>query len=153
MGYQPYYLVMAFFKEEKMAQVVLRDLKQMQADKLIEIEQAATLRRDAGTGLHVIDDTTAGGNDWTTGTDGIIGTILKTLTGPEGLAAEHTPTAAEASAFADQLFYRLSRVLLSGDSCLLLIIQAPWKTKLEDILASAEPEEVMIEAMQTEAAR
>lgn len=150
MSYQPDYLVMAFFREEKMAQVVLRDLQQMQVDKLIEIEQTATLRRDAGTGLHLIDDAPAGDNAWATGTGGIIGAILKAMTGPEGLAAEHRPTAAEASAFADQFFYRLSRALLPGDSCLLLVIQAQWKTRLEDILALAKPEEVLIEAMQVE---
>lgn len=152
MSHHPDYFVMALFKEEKMAQVILRDLKQMQADKLIEIEQAATFHRDAGTGLHFIDDATAGGNDWATGTGGIIGTILNALTGPEGLAAEHHPTTAEASAFADQFFYRLSRVLLPGTSCLLLVVQTQWKTKLEAILAPAEPEEVLIEAMQVETA-
>lgn len=149
MSHQPGYLVMAFFKEEKMAQVVLHDLQQMQADQLIEIEQAATLRRDAGTGLHLIDDAIAA-NDWATGMGGIIGAILKALTGPEGLAAEHRLTAAEASAFADQFFYRLSRALLPGDSCLLLVVQDRWKIRLEAILAPAEPEEVLIEAMQVE---
>lgn len=150
MSHQADYLVMAFFKEEKMAQVVLHDLRQMQADQLIEIEQAATLRRDAGTGLHFIDDAPAGGNAWATGTGGIIRAILKVMTGPEGLAAEHRPTADEASAFADRFFYRLGRALLPGDSCLLLVIQAQWKTRLEEILAPAEPEEVLIEAMQVE---
>ena len=80
----PVQLVVAAFQEEKAADQALKDLKAAQREKLIEIQDAAVIRRDENNKLHIKETADPGGGKGAAA-GGAIGAVIGLIGGPPGV--------------------------------------------------------------------
>ena len=136
----PVQVIVAAFNDEQGAENALRKLKEAKKEKLIGIQDAAMLRRDAGGKLHIKETTDMrGGKGAVIG--GVVGAVAGLLAGPLVLA-----TAAGAligglaaklrdSGFPDERLKMLGKALTPGTSALIAVIEHKWVEEYEQALA------------------
>jgi uncharacterized membrane protein len=140
--------VLATFIEEKRAASLMRDTMQMQADRLIAVQNAAILRRDGDANVY-FEDAASQGKSQVAVTGGIFAAIYEALTALDEMAVNNeSPAYLSLPDFANRLVYTLGKALRPGTSMLLLIIEPQAQAAVEKLLAQAEAEEVIIEAME-----
>ena len=118
----------------------MRKLKEAKKEKLIGIQDAAILRRDAGGKLHIKEtEDMRGGRGAIIG--GVVGAVAGLLAGPLVLA-----TAAGAligglaaklrdSGFPDERLKMLGKALTPGTSAIIAVIEHKWVAEYEKALA------------------
>src|SRR5215469_9181643 len=136
----PVQVIVAAFNDEHGAENALRELKEAKKEKLIAIQDAAILRRDAGGKLHIKETADIrGGRGAIIG--GVVGAVAGLLAGPLVLA-----TAAGAligglaaklrdSGFPDERLKMLGKALTPGTSAIIAVIEHKWVAEYEQALA------------------
>ena len=136
----PVQVIVAAFDDEHGAEKALQELKEARKEKLIGIQDAAILWRDAGGKLHIKETTDMrGGKGAVIG--GVIGAVAGVLAGPLVLA-----TAAGAligglaaklrdSGFPDERLKMLGKALTPGTSAIIAVIEHRWVAEYEQALA------------------
>ncbi len=136
----PVQVIVAAFNDEHGAENALRELKEAKKEKLIGIQDAAILRRDAGGKLHIKETADMrGGRGAIIG--GVVGAVAGLLAGPLVLA-----TAAGAligglaaklrdSGFPDERLKMLGKALTPGTSAIIAVIEHKWLAEYEQALA------------------
>ena len=144
MSDNPMQLIVAAFQDEGTAKAALKELKQAQKDKVIKIENAAVLRRDAKGKLHIKETHDMGGGKGAAlgGVGGAaIGLIAGTaLAGPAIFGALIGGLVAKLrdSGFSDKRLESLGESLKPGSSAIVAVVEHTWVAKVEEALAEAE---------------
>jgi uncharacterized membrane protein len=139
----PVQLIVAAFKEEGGADAALAELKEIKKEKIINIQDAAVLRKDSQGKLHVneIGDMTGtrGG-----AVGGVVGAGLGILSGGAtlaltGIGAVVGGLAAKLrdSGFNDQRLRTIGSGLTPSSSALVAVIEHAWVTEIERELQAA----------------
>ena len=136
----PVQVIVAAFDDEHGAEKALKELKEARKEKLIGIQDAAILRRDAGGKLHIKETADMrGGKGAVIG--GVVGAVAGLVAGPLVLA-----TAAGAligglaaklrdSGFPDERLKMLGESLTPGTSAIVAVIEHKWVAEVERALA------------------
>jgi uncharacterized membrane protein len=138
----PVQMIVAAFQDERGADHALEELKRAKKDKLVDIKDAAVLRKDLGGDLHIND---TGDMTGTRGgvIGGAVGVGLAVLTGGAalpllGLGAATGGIAAKLrdSGFEDDRLRKLGTGLKPGSSALVAVIEHNWVDAAESQLRS-----------------
>lgn len=153
----PVELVVAAFKEEHGAENVLKELKEAKKEKLIGIQDAAVIRRDQNSKIHISETgDMRGGRGAAIGA--VVGGAIGLLTGPGaiitgavgatigGLAAKLRD-----SGFPDDRLREIGQALEPGTSAIVAVIEHTWVADLEQELA-AQGAQVMTESIKADIA-
>src|SRR5512139_565823 len=143
MSETPIQLIVAAFKDEKAAKEALKVLKQAQKEKLIKIENAAVLHKDAKGKLHIQETADMGGKKGAT-LGGVAGAAIGLIAGPALLV----PAAVGAlvggltaklrdSGFSDQRLKALGENLKPGSSAIIAVVEHKWVAEVEKAMAEA----------------
>src|SRR6266567_4017494 len=111
----PVQVIVAAFNDEHGAEKALQALKEARKEKLIGIQDAAILRRDAGGKLHIKETA-----DMRGGKGAVIG----------GVAAKLRD-----SGFPDERLKMLGKALTPGTSAIIAVIEHRWVAEYEQALA------------------
>jgi uncharacterized membrane protein len=139
----PVQLIVAAFQDENGAEVALNELKAAKKEKLVNIKDAAILRKDAKGELHVRE---TGDMTGTRGgvIGGVVGAGLGILTGGASLAIMGAGAAVGALAaklrdggFKDDRLRQLGAGLKPGSSAIVAVIEHTWVRELEADLQRA----------------
>jgi len=144
MSDNPVQLVVAAFKDEESAKAALKELKQIQKERLIKIENAAVLRRDQKGKLHITETQDMGGGKGAA-LGGVGGAAIGLIAGPALLV----PAAVGAlvggltaklrdSGFSNQRLETLGESLQPGTSAIVAVVEHTWVGEVEQALAEAE---------------
>jgi uncharacterized membrane protein len=153
----PVQLIVAAFQDEGGADAALAQLKEIKKDKIINIKDAAVLRKDSQGKLNVneIGDMT-GARGGVIG--GVVGAALGVLSGGATLAIAGLGAAAGGlaaklrdSGFNDERLRRIGSGLTPGSSALVAVIEHSWVTEIEREL-QAIGAEVVTEAIAADVA-
>jgi uncharacterized membrane protein len=153
----PVELIVAAFGEEKAADAALKELKSAKRAGLIDIVDAAVIRRDEKNKLHIKEtgDLT-GGQGAMFG--GALGLILGIIAGPGALLAGATgaliggiASKLRDSGFSNERLKEIGDALKPGTSAIIALVEHKWVSKLEDLMAEAGAD-VMTEALKEEIA-
>jgi uncharacterized membrane protein len=153
----PVQLIVAAFQDEKGADNALAQLKEAKKDKLVNIKDAAVLRKDEKGELHVseIGDMT-GARGGVIG--GVVGAGLAIVTGGATLALAGLGAGAGAlaaklrdSGFKDERLQKIGAGLKPGSSAIIAVIEHTWVTELEQELQKAGAE-IVVEAIAADVA-
>jgi uncharacterized membrane protein len=137
----PVQLIVAAFQDEKSAAEALRVLKQARREKLIGIQNAAVLRKDAKGKLHIQETADMGGGKGAT-IGGIAGAAIGLIAGPAllvpaavgalvgGLAAKLSD-----SGFSDERLKALGENLKPGSSAIVAVVEHTWVDEVEQAMA------------------
>jgi uncharacterized membrane protein len=151
MSDNPIQLVVAAFQDEASAKEALQDLKQAQREKLIKIENAAVLRKDAKGKLHIKETQDMGGGRGAA-LGGVGGAAIGLIAGPAlavpvavgalvgGLAAKLRD-----SGFSNQRLEALGQSLQPGTSAIVAVVEHTWVGEVEEALAQAEADMITAE--------
>lgn len=140
----PIQLIVAAFNDEEAAKEALKALKQAQKEKLIKIENAAVLHKDAKGNLHIKETADMGGKKGAT-LGGLAGAVIGLIAGPVLLV----PAAVGAlvggltaklrdSGFEDARLQALGEGLKPGSSAIVVIFEHTWVNEVEKVLAQAK---------------
>jgi len=140
----PIQLIVAAFNDEKTAKEALKALKQAQKEKLIKIENAAVLHKDAKGKLHIKETADMGGKKGAT-LGGVAGAAIGLIAGPALLV----PVAVGAlvgglsaklrdSGFSDARLQGLGEGLKPGSSAIVAVVEHTWVDEVKQALAQAE---------------
>jgi uncharacterized membrane protein len=140
----PIQLIVAAFNDEKAAREALKALKRAQKEKLIKIENAAVLHKDAKGKLHIKETADMGGKKGAT-LGGVAGAVIGLIAGPALLV----PAAVGAlvggltaklrdSGFEDARLQALGEGLKPGSSAIVAIFEHTWVDEVEKVLAQAQ---------------
>jgi uncharacterized membrane protein len=144
MNDNPLQLVVAAFKDEASAKAALKELKQVQKEKLIRIENAAVLRKDQKGKLHITETHDMGGGKGAA-LGGVGGAAIGLIAGPAlvvpaavgalvgGLAAKLRD-----SGFSNQRLETLGEGLQPGTSAIVAVVEHTWVGEVEDALAEIQ---------------
>jgi uncharacterized membrane protein len=144
MSDNPVQLVVAAFKDEASAKAALKELKQVQKEKLIRIENAAVLRKDQKGKLHITETHDMGGGKGAA-LGGVGGAAIGLIAGPAlvvpaavgalvgGLAAKLRD-----SGFSNQRLETLGEGLQPGTSAIVAVVEHTWVGEVEDALAEIQ---------------
>ena len=139
----PVQVIVAAFQDEKSANLALKELKRARREKLIGIQNAAVLRKDAKGKLHIKETADMGGGKGAA-LGGVAGAAIGILAGPAllvpaavgalvgGLAAKLRD-----SGFSDQRLKTIGESLEPGSSAIIAIVEHKWVAKVEQELAEA----------------
>ncbi|CUS04280.2 protein of unknown function [Candidatus Promineifilum breve] len=154
MSNMPHHVIVASFSAETGADEALKELKLLQGEKLLEIVDAAVLRRDTRDRIHVQEVHDVGGGKGAVA-GGIFGAAVAVLAGPVGLvlgaaggallgglAAKHVDMGLPN----DQL-KNLAETLEPGTSMLVAIIEHEWLGNMKDALHNSGARVLMAEAL------
>ena len=153
----PVQLLIAAFQDESGADASLAVLKEAKKEKLVNIKDAAVLRKDTGGKLHVneIGDMT-GTRGGVVG--GVVGAGLGILTGGAALALMGVGAVAGGlaaklrdSGFNDDRLKRLGQSLKPGSSAIVAVIEHTWIAEAQAELEKAGAE-VITEAIEADIA-
>ena len=153
----PVQLIVAAFQDEKGADNALEELKKAKKEKLVNIKDAAVLRKDEKGSLHVseIGDMT-GTRGGVIG--GVVGAGLAIITGGATLALTGLGAAAGGlaaklrdSGFKDERLRRLGEGLKPGSSAIVAVIEHTWVKELEAELEKAGAE-ILVEEIAADVA-
>jgi uncharacterized membrane protein len=137
----PVQLIVAAFQDEKSAAEALRVLKQARREKLIGIQNAAVLRKDAKGKLHIQETADMGGGKGAT-IGGVAGAAIGLIAGPAllvpaavgalvgGLAAKLSD-----SGFSDERLKALGENLKPGSSAIVAVVEHTWVDEVEQAMA------------------
>lgn len=135
----PMQVVIAAFKDEKSADEALKGLKEAKRAGLIDIKDAAVLRRDAKDKLHIKETGDMGGGKGTA-LGAVAGGVIGLLAGPVilagaagaligGLAAKLRD-----SGFSNERLNQLGQGLKPGSSAIVAVIELSWVDKVRQEL-------------------
>jgi uncharacterized membrane protein len=139
----PVELIVAAFQDEKSAAEALKVLKQARREKLIDIQNAAVLRKDAKGKLHIQETADMGGGKGAT-LGGIAGAAIGLIAGPAllvpaavgalvgGLAAKLRD-----SGFSNERLQTLGENLQPGSSAIVAVVEHRWVAEVEQAMAEA----------------
>ena len=147
----PIQLVVAAFQDEQTAKAALKELKKAQKAKLIQIENAAVLRKDEKGKLHIKETGDMGGGKGAAlgGVGGAaIGLIAgATLAVPAVVGALVGGLVAKLrdSGFSDARLQAIGEGLTPGSSAIIAVVEHRWVGKLEEALAELEVDLLTLE--------
>lgn len=157
MSNKPHQVIVASFSSEAGADEALKELKTLRREKLLEIDEAAVLRRDRRDRIHIneIDDM-GGGKGAMAG--GVVGATIALLAGPAGLVLSAATGALLGGLAAKQVdtglpnnqLKNLAETLEPGTSMLVAIIEHRWLGDVKEALGKSGARVVMAEAMRKE---
>src|SRR5512139_432552 len=136
-------LIVAAFKDEKAAKEALKVLKQAQKEKLIKIENAAVLHKDAKGKLHINETADIGGRKGAS-LGGVAGAAIGLIAGPAllvpaavgalvgGLTAKLRDTG-----FSDARLKAIGDGLKPGSSAIIAVVEHSWVAQVETAMAEA----------------
>jgi uncharacterized membrane protein len=139
----PVQLIVAAFQDEDSAAEALRVLKEAQRERLIGIQNAAVLRKDAKGKLHIKETADMGGGKGAA-LGGVAGAAIGLLAGPAllvpaavgalvgGLAAKLRD-----SGFSDERLKALGNELKPGSSAIVAVVEHRWVDEVERAMAEA----------------
>lgn len=139
----PVQLIVAAFQDEGSAAEALRVLKEARRERLIGIQNAAVLRKDAKGKLHIKETADMGGGKGAT-IGGVAGAAIGLLAGPAllvpaavgalvgGLAAKLSD-----SGFSDERLKALGNELKPGSSAIVAVVEHTWVDEVERAMAEA----------------
>lgn len=138
----PVQLVVAAFQEESAADQALKELKSAQREKLIDIQDAAVIRRDEKNKLHIKETADPGGGKGAAA-GGAIGAIIGLIGGPAGVAVGAAAGALVGgvtakvvdSGIPDDRLEKIGEGLTPGTSAIVAIIEHTWVEEVEKQLA------------------
>lgn len=144
MSETPIQLIVVAFKDEKAAAEALKSLKRVQKEKLIKIENAAVLHKDAKGKLHIKETADMGGKKGAT-LGGVAGAAIGVIAGPALLV----PAAVGAliggltaklrdSGFSDARLQALGDGLKPGSSAIVAVVEHTWVDQVKAALGEAE---------------
>lgn len=147
----PIQLVVAAFQDEKTAKAALNELKKAQRAKLIQIENAAVLRKDEKGKLHIKETGDMGGRKGAA-LGGVGGAAIGLVAG----AALVVPAVVGAlvgglvaklrdSGFSDARLQAIGEGLTPGSSAIIAVVEHQWVGKLEEALAEIEVDLLTLE--------
>jgi uncharacterized membrane protein len=153
----PVQLIVAAFQTETGAEEALKDLKEAKKEKLVNVKDAAILRKDAQGELHIRET-----GDMTGGRGGMIGGVvgagLGIITGGAtfalaGLGAAAGGLAAKLrdSGFKDDRLRKLGQGLKPSSSAIVAVIEHTWVADAEAHLRQAGAQ-VVVESISTDIA-
>ena len=153
----PVELIVAAFGEEKAAKAALKELKAAKRAKLIDIVDAAVIRRDQKDKLHIQETgDLSGGQGAMFG--GALGLTLGILAGPGALVAGAAgaliggiASKLRDSGFSNERLKTIGESLKPGSSAIIAIVEHKWVADLENLMAEAGAD-VMTEALKEEIA-
>jgi uncharacterized membrane protein len=137
----PVQLVVAAFQEEDAANAALKELKALKKEKLIGIQNAAVIRKDAKGKIHIKETADMGGGKGSV-IGGVAGAAIGLIAGPAlvvpaavgalvgGLAAKLRD-----SGFSDQRLKTLGEGLQPGTSAIVAVVEHKWVEQLEAAMA------------------
>jgi len=139
MSDNPMQIVVAAFNDEKTADAALKALKQAKKEGVIDIKDAAVLRRDAKNKLHIKEIGDMSGRKGTV-LGGVTGGVIGLLAGPVvlagavgalvgGLAAKLRD-----SGFSNQRLQQLGDSLKPGSSAIIAVVEHVWVAAVEKAL-------------------
>jgi uncharacterized membrane protein len=155
----PVELIVAAFQDENGAEEALQELRQAKKERLIGIQDAAVIRRDANDKVHIKDVRDVGGGKGAVA-GAVIGTAIALLSGPAGivlggavgaLVGGLTAKAVDTGLPNDRL-KELSEALKPGTSAIVAVIEHRWVTDIEEAMAEAGAA-VMREALKADIAK
>jgi uncharacterized membrane protein len=140
----PIQLIVAAYKDEKAAGEALKALKQAQKEKLIKIENAAVLHKDAKGKLHIKETADMGGKKGAA-LGGVAGAAIGAIAG----AALVVPVAVGAliggltaklrdSGFEDARLQQIGEGLKPGSSAIVAVVEHIWVDQVKKAMAEAE---------------
>jgi uncharacterized membrane protein len=153
----PVELIVAAFGEEKAAKAALKELKAAKRANLIDIVDAAVIRRDEKNKLHIKEtgDLT-GGQGAMFG--GALGLTLGILAGPGALVAGATgaliggiASKLRDSGFSNKRLAEIGEALKPGTSAIVAVVEHKWVGELESLMAEAGAD-VLTETLKEEIA-
>jgi len=139
----PVQLIVAAFQDEKSADMALKELKQARREKLIGIENAAVIRKDQKSKLHIKETADMGGGKGAA-LGGVAGAAIGLIAGPAllvpaavgalvgGLAAKLRD-----SGFSDERLKTIGDSLEPGSSAIIAVVEHKWVAQVEKELAEA----------------
>jgi uncharacterized membrane protein len=139
----PVQLIIAAFRDEKAAKHALGVLKDAQREKLIKIDNAAVLRKDAKGKLHIKETADMGGGKGAA-LGGVAGAAIGVIAGPAllvpaavgalvgGLAAKLRD-----SGFSDARLKAVGENLTPGSSAIIAVVEHRWVAEVEKALNEA----------------
>jgi uncharacterized membrane protein len=147
----PIQLVVAAFQDEQTAKAALKELKNAQKAKLIQIENAAVLRKDEKGKLHIKETGDMGG-----GKGAALGGVGGAAIGLVAGAALAVPAVVGAlvgglvaklrdSGFSDARLQAIGEGLTPGSSAIIAVVEHKWVGKLEEALAELEVDLLTLE--------
>jgi uncharacterized membrane protein len=144
MSHIPVELVIAVFENEQAASQALETLNRLHKEQLVEIGDAAVVRRDAHDKVHIHQtmDVT-GGRGAAVG--GVLGAVLGLIAGPPGIVVGGAVGAIVGGAAArvidtgipDRRLRELGATLSPGTSAIVAILEHTWVAEVKDRLAQA----------------
>jgi len=157
MSENPVELIVAAFQEENAAKEALKELKAAKRAKLIDIVDAAVIRRDKKDKLHIKETgDLSGGQGAMFG--GALGLTLGILAGPGVLLAGATgaliggiASKLRDSGFSNERLKEIGDALKPGTSAIIAVVEHKWVGKLEDMMAEAGAD-VLTESLKEEIA-
>ncbi len=159
MSEAPVELIVAAFQTETGADDALKELKEAKRERLIAIQDAAVIRRDAKDRVHIKDVKDVGGGRGAVA-GAVFGTAIALLAGPVGIVVGGTLGALVGGLTAkavdmglpNQRLKELSESLKPGTSAIIAIIEHTWVSDIEDMMAEAGAQ-VMRESLQADIAQ
>lgn len=140
----PVQLIVAAFQDERMAKEALNALKEAQRQKLIKIDNAAVLHKDAKGRLHISETADMGGGKGAA-LGGVAGAAIGLIAGPALLV----PAAVGAlvgglsaklrdSGFSDARLKALGARLTPGSSAIVAVVEHRWVDEVKRVMAEAQ---------------
>ena len=153
----PVELIVAAFSEEKAAKAALQELKAAKRAKLIDIVDAAVIRRDEKNKLHIKETgDLSGGQGAMFG--GALGLTLGILAGPGALVAGAAgaliggiASKLRDSGFSNDRLKEIGEALKPGTSAIIAVVEHRWVGELENLMAEAGAD-IVTEALKEEIA-
>jgi uncharacterized membrane protein len=154
----PVQLIVAAFQEETAADQALKELKSAQKQKLIDIQDAAVIRRDEKNKLHIKETADPGGGKGAAA-GGAIGAVIGLIAGPPGVVVGASVGALVGgvtakvidSGIPDDRLEKIGEGLPPGTSAIVAIIELRWVGDIEKQLADAGAD-VLTEALRDDIA-
>lgn len=139
----PVQLVVAAFKDEKTADAALKELKQLQREKLIGITNAAVLRKDEKGKIHIKETADMGGGKGAA-IGGVAGAAIGLLAGPAlvvpiavGALVGGLTAKARDKGFSNERLETLGESLTPGSSAIVAVVEHKWVELVEQQMQEA----------------
>jgi uncharacterized membrane protein len=139
----PVQLIVAAFQEEKTAAQALKVLKQARREKLIGIQNAAVLRKDAKGKLHIQETADMGGGKGAA-LGGVAGAAIGLIAGPAlvvpaavGALVGGLTAKLRDSGFSNERLKTLGENLKPGSSAIVAVVEHRWVAEVEKAMAEA----------------
>ena len=139
----PVQLIVAAFQEEGAAKAALKELKALKKEKLIGIQNAAVLRKDAKGKIHIKETADMGGGKGSV-IGGVAGAAIGLIAGPAlvvpaavGALVGGLSAKLRDSGFSNQRLQTLGEGLQPGTSAIVAVVEHTWVAQVEAAMAEA----------------